>query len=407
MYGGTQRSLECNIAGMAKHALRDIRSSQRSLENKTHTQSDGKKKSVLILANHDMVVCNFRMELIERLLKDGYEVHVSAPYGIRTDELISIGVKFHPVKIERHGMNLFAELHVLKEYQKLLKSICPAVVLAYTIKPNIYGGIASRQEHIPFIANITGLGIALKSESIKRKFLLILYKAGIYQAKKVFFQNQANKNFMLKHGIITGPYGMLPGSGVNLVKHCMEEYPETSQTLVFTTAGRIMKDKGIDELLEAAAVIKKRHAGVRFCLIGFFDDDYRVIIQNAVREGLIEYAGHQKDIHLFLKNSHALIQPSHHEGMSNVILEAASTGRPVLASRIPGCMEAFEEGISGFGFRAGDSADLVRVIEKFISLSSVKKAEMGRAGRKKMEREFDRQIVVEKYMREINSIGRQ
>lgn len=371
-----------------------------------HEKSEGSRNAVLILANHAVAVCNVRMELIKRLIADGYEVHVSCPSGSGTDSLTAMGVRFHKIKIDRHGMNPFAELSVLNEYRRLVRSICPAVVLTYTIKPNIYGGIAAGEAHIPYIANITGLGSALEKEGIKRVFLMLLYKAGLYHAQKVFFQNRANRHFMLKHRIVTGPHELLPGSGVNLEKHSLEEYPGTSKGLVFLTAGRIMKDKGTDELLEAAAVIKKRYPDVRFCLTGFFDDDYREKIASAVKEGLIEYTGQQNDMHPYFKNSHALIHPSHHEGMSNAILEAASTGRPVLASRIPGCREAFDEGVSGFGFRAGDSASLVRAIEKFIRLSSVQKAEMGKAGRRKMEREFDRQTVVEKYMREINRIRR-
>ncbi len=372
-----------------------------------HKHSSEKRKSVLILVNHAVVICNFRMELAERLLADGYAVHVSCPYGKQIDGLEAMGVNYHNTRIQRHGMNPAAEIRLLKEYCRLMREIRPAAVFAYTIKPDIYGGLAAGWAHIPFVANITGFGTALEKDGLRKRCLLLLYRQGLRHAQKVFFQNRENQNYMLKHHIVTGPHALLPGSGVNLSKHCLEAYPMSRGPLIFLTAGRIMKDKGIDELLEAAEIIRNRYAWVQFLLVGFFDEDYREKIAKAERKGIIRYFRQQKDIHPYMKRAHALIQPSHHEGMSNVLLEAASTGRPVLAGRIAGCREAFDEGISGFGFRAGDSADLVRVIEKFIRLSHVQKAEMGKAGRRKMEREFDRQIVVEAYMRELNGIGRQ
>ena len=165
-----------------------------------------------------------------------------------------------------------------------------------------------------------------------------------------------------------------------------------------------MRDKGTDELLEAAKTIKEKYPTTTFRLIGFFDDDYEEKIRKAEREGIIEYIGQQKDIHPWLKNTHAAIHPSYHEGMSNVLLEAAATGRPVLASDIPGCREAFEEGVSGLGFRARDIDELVKTIEAFIVLPYSRKAQMGKEGRRKMEMEFDRKVVVGSYMEEIRLI---
>lgn len=374
-----------------------------SEENMTDRPAAWPKKKVLILANHDLVIYNFRLELVERLLAEGHQVHLSSPYGSRIDDLTAIGAQYHQTDMDRHGMNPAKELLLLARYRRLFRDIRPDIVLAFTVKPDIYGGMAAGAAHIPFIANITGLGTALENGGIKKAFVLFLYRIGLLHAHRVFFQNRENLNFMLEHHVVTGPYSLLPGSGVNLSRHSYEEYPEVSQELVFITAGRIMKDKGTDELLEAAQAIKRKHPKVRFCLIGFFDGDYRRKIAQAVRKGTVEYIGQKKDIHPYIRDAHAVIHPSHHEGMSNVLLEAASAGRPVLASNIPGCQEAFDEGISGFGFPAGDSAALAEVIERFIALTARQKADMGKAGRRKMEREFDRKIVVEAYMKEIEN----
>lgn len=363
-----------------------------------------KKQAVLILVNHDVVIYNFRLELVERLLSEGYEVHISSPYGEHIDELKDLGAKYHSISIERHGMNPIVELSILNEYRRLMRVVHPAVVLTYTIKPNIYGGIAARQAGIPFIANVTGLGTSIQNGGFKEKIVLHLYKMGLYHAHMVYFQNEANQEYMLAHGVVRGPHILIPGSGVNLKKHYCEPYPEDTEKIIFTTIGRLMKDKGTDELIQAAKKIKHKYPFVCFRLIGFFDGNYQSKIENAVKNGVVEYIEQQEDIHPFIKESHAIIHPSYHEGMSNVLLEAAATGRPVLASRIPGCQEAFDEGVSGLGFKAQSSNDLMRVIEQFINLPYQEKAAMGREGRLKMERFFDRRIVVEEYMREIREV---
>jgi lipopolysaccharide/colanic/teichoic acid biosynthesis glycosyltransferase/glycosyltransferase involved in cell wall biosynthesis/nucleoside-diphosphate-sugar epimerase len=368
------------------------------------TEKGRQNKCVLFLVNHDVVIYNFRLELVERLIKEGFEVHISCPYGERIDDLVNLGVIYHNINIERHGMNFLKEWNLLHQYAQLVEEVQPLIILTYTIKPNIYGGIVARKNRIPFIANITGLGVSVENGGIKQKAILCLYKIGLFGAETVYFQNTENERFMLKHRIINGNYELLPGSGVNLIQHKFEKYPEVKDPLIFTTIGRIMKDKGIDELLDAANIVKKKYPNVQFRLIGFFDDNYQSKVEKAVKKGIVEYIEQQKDIHPFIKESHAIIHPSHHEGMSNVLLESAATGRPVIASKIPGCREAFDEGVSGFGFEAQNANDLVRAIQKFINLPYVNKMEMGKNGRLKMESSFDRNIVVEKYLDRITEI---
>lgn len=363
-----------------------------------------KKRLVLILVNHEVVIYNFRLELVERLLTDGFEVHISSPYGERLEELKSFGAVCHDIVIDRHGVNPKNEIHIFTEYWKLMKCIRPDVVLTYTIKPNIYGGIAARIANMPYVVTITGLGTAFNRGWMKKIFVLFLYRIALYGAQKVFFQNEENKNLMAANHAVSCLYEILPGSGVNLRTHCYEPYPEDTDEMIFITAGRIMKDKGIDELLEAARIVKKHYPKVKFWLIGFFDEDYEIRIQAAVKEGFIEYIGQQKDIHRWIKAAHAVIHPSYHEGMSNVLLEAAAAGRPVIASDISGCREAFDEKISGLAFQVKNSMDLVRAVEEFIRMPYEQKIVMGKEGRRKMEREFDRRIVVAKYMEEIEKI---
>ncbi|MBQ5954770.1 MAG: glycosyltransferase family 4 protein, partial [Firmicutes bacterium] len=299
---------------MKKNKDRDL--SKRNIDNKA-------KKDVLFLVNSDIVIYNFRLELVERLIEEGYTVHVSSPYGKRIDFLTSMGVVFHETKMERHGMNPLQEVKLLNAYRQLIKEIKPKAVLTYTVKPNIYGGIASRLEKVPFISNITGLGIAIENGGLKQKLMNSLYKVGLKGSQIVFFQNDANREYMLSRNIVSSRYDTLPGSGVNVERFSFEPYPEENADLIFSVIGRIMKDKGTGELIEAAKIVKDKHPRAIFRLIGYFDDDYEGIVKQAESEGIVEYCGSQIDVKPFIKDSFAIIQPSHHEGMSNTLLESA------------------------------------------------------------------------------------
>lgn len=360
-----------------------------------------RNRSILLLVNHEVVIYNFRLELVERLLAEGYEVHISCPWGEKLKELEKLGAVCHDIVIDRHGMNPFYDLRVILTYIKLIRAYRPMMVFTYTVKPNVYGGIAAKLTGTPFVANVTGLGITINNGGVKRALVLFLYRLGLWKARKVFFQNEENREYMLERHIISSPWDMLPGSGVNLKRHSYEPYPGDGDGIVFSTIGRIMRDKGINELIEAARIIRGRHPETSFRLMGYYDGGYEAVIRAAEEEGILTYLGEQRDIHPRITESHAIIHPSYHEGMSNVLLEAAATGRPVLASNVTGCRETFEEGVTGIGFRPKDVSDLVRAIEDFLALSYEQKAMMGIQGRKKMEREFDREIVVEAYMEEL------
>ncbi len=358
---------------------------------------------VLILANNDGGLFKFRRELLEEFVKQ-YKVFVSVPEGEFTDEIRKIGCRVSINKwLERRGTNPVQDLRVLQYYCRVLKKVKPDIVFTYTIKPNVYGGIACGRYHIPYVVNVTGLGTSIENGGILQKITLLLYKAGLRKAQIVFFQNTENRDYFLEHGIVKGKFDVLPGSGVNPGQHCYEAYPADTEELVFSTVGRIMKDKGIDEILSAAGVIKGEYPKVRFRLIGCFEEDYEEKIREAEKAGIIEYMEEQREIHPIMKESHAVLHASYHEGMSNVLLEAAATGRPVIASNIPGCREIYEEGVSGIGFEARCTEDLIRALKDFIKLPYEKKEAMGKAGREKVIKEFDRRIVVEKYMKEIQN----
>lgn len=383
--------------------IQDRKVKGREVNNDATENNGSADKRILILVNHDVVIYNFRLELVQRLLSEGYEVHISSPYGERIDVLVKLGSKYHEISIDRHGMNPISDVRLIFEYIKLAKNIKPSVILSYTIKPNIYGGIAASICGIPFFTTITGLGMAIENGGLMQRLLVIMYNIALAKAEKVFLQNSENAEFFANNHIALGKHIILPGSGVNLSHFTYEQYPSDDEEIVFITVGRIMQAKGTDELIEAARMVRTKHPETVFYLIGFYDEDYQEKVERAVVEGIVKHVDQQMDVRPYYKKCHAIIHPGHHEGMSNVCLEAASSGRPILASRIHGCIETFDEGKSGISFLPKNVGDLVNTIEKFINLSFDEKAEMGKLGRKKMEEEFDREKVVDTYMRAVNS----
>lgn len=362
-----------------------------------------KKKKVLFLVNHDVVIYNFRLEIVERLLADGYDVSISSPYGERIDDLKALGCHFYEIDVERHGMNPIHEAKMLQSYRKLLAEVKPDIVLGFTIKPNIYGAMAAAEKNIPFVANITGLGTAVENPGIAQKVSIILYKIAFRKIQRVFFQNTENQQFFIDHNIAIDKQKLIPGSGVNLDRFPVKEYP-SDEIIRFAFISRIMKEKGIDQYLEAAKVIKAEYPNTEFHICGFCETEYEGKLNEYNDNGIVIYHGMIRDVSSFLENIHCVIHPTYYpEGLSNVLLEASASGRPIIATDRSGCREVIDDGINGYMIPLKNSQALIKAINKFMKLDNEKRKAMGLAGRVKVEKEFDRQIVVEAYMREIQN----
>jgi glycosyltransferase involved in cell wall biosynthesis len=359
---------------------------------------------ILILANNDVGLYKFRRELIEELVKT-HEVYMCLPNGTFISELVKIGAHFIPCTVlERHGTNPFKELKLILFYRNILKRYNPNIVLTYTIKPNIYGGIICTRMKIPYIVNVTGLGTAVENNGFLQFITLRLYKMGLTGAQKVFFQNEENKAFMEQHGIVTGPYEVIPGSGVNLERFPLLPYPD-DEVIRFAFISRIMKEKGIDQYLEAAEIIKAQYSNTEFHVCGFCEKEYEGKLSELNENGTVIYHGMVNDVSGFLKDIHCVIHPTYYpEGMSNVLLEACASGRPIITTNRSGCREVVEDGVNGYIVEEKNSQDLIAKIELFLDESVNEHMEMGIAGRKKVEKEFDRHIVVKKYLLEANQI---
>ena len=359
------------------------------------------KKKVLILVNHNVVIYNFRKELVQRLITEGYEVYLSCPQGNRIAELKSMGCRFIETNVDRRSKNPFSDLSLLKHYKKMMREVRPDIVLSYTIKPNIYGGIAARKLKIPQIANITGLGTAVENPGLSQKIIIILYRFAFKKTKKIYLQNEENLEFFKSHHINNKAQDILPGSGVNLKEYQVFEYPDDS-TVKFLFLSRILKEKGIDYYLGSAKEIKAKYTNVEFHVCGFCEDEYSGKLDELNQNGTVIYHGMIHNVKDFLKDVHCVIHPTYYpEGISNVLLESCASGRPIITTDRSGCREVVNDGINGYLVRCQNQDDLNKAIEKFMNLSYEQKKVMGLRARDKVEKEFDRQIVIDKYLEEI------
>lgn len=361
-------------------------------------------KRVLIFGNHEIVIYNFRRELIEQLIEEGYEVYLSFPRGDRVAFFEKLGCKYVETTVNGHGTNPITDLKLMHTYHKIVEKVHPDVVLTYTIKPNLYVGMVCRRLGVPYIATITGLGTAVENEGIMQKLTVQMYRYAMKKVHCIFFQNTENRQFFIDRKIVPDRHKLIPGSGVNLSQFQAMEYPPDN-IIRFLFIARVMKEKGIDQYLEAAEIIRRRHPNTEFHVLGLCDDCYRDRLQDLHERGIIRYHGLQSDIRPFLRISHCTIHPSYYpEGMSNALLESAACARPVISTNRSGCREIFDDGRTGFCVEAKNTADLVDKIERFLSLPWDRKRRMGLAGRNKVEREFDRRIVVSAYQREIEKV---
>lgn len=358
-------------------------------------------KKVLFLVNHDVVIYNFRLEIVERFIKEGYHVIISSPFGERINDLIELGCEYHEISIDRHGMNPVSEFKLFKAYKKLFNEVKPDIILGFTIKPNIYGAWAAQSFNIPFVANITGLGTAVENPGIKQKILVKLYKIAFKNIQRVFFQNTENQQFFIDHKISIGKHALLPGSGVNLERFSVTDYP-SDDVVRFLFISRIMKEKGIDQYLEAAEKIKKNNKNVEFHICGFCEKEYEGRLKECNDNGTVIYHGMIREVSEFMKQIHCIVHPTYYpEGISNVLLESCASGRPIITTDRSGCREVVDDGVNGFMIPQKNSEKLAEALQKFLDLTYDEKKAFGLAARKKVEDEFDRQIVVNAYMLEV------
>ena len=349
---------------------------------------------ILILTNHSYMLYRFRTELIRELMRD-HEVVLSMPFVGHEEDFMAMGLKCIETEVDRRGINPKRDLKLFAFYRKLLKAEKPDMVITYSIKPNIYGGWACQMLGIPYCANVQGLGTAFQKKGLAQ-VVTVMYKTALLKARTVFFENQGNANEFLDRRIIPAKkITILNGAGINLEAYTLQPYPENDRVR-FLYLGRLMAEKGVGELLTAM----KRLYGelgdrVALDIVGFYDDEAcQAQAEELIAMGAAQFHGFQSEPRPFYAGADCVVLASYHEGMSNVLLEAAATGRPVITSDIYGCREAVDEGTTGLLCTVKDADSLYAQMKKMALLSRSEREQMGLAGRKKMERQFDKKVVV-------------
>ena len=359
---------------------------------------------ILIATNHSYMFYRFRKELVEALMQE-HEVILSTPFVGHEDDLQAMGLRCIDTEIDRRSINPFKDMKLLKTYRKMLDEIQPDLVITYSIKPNIYMGSACKAKGIPYVTNVQGLGTAFEKPMLS-SVVSVMYRSALRKAGTVFFENEENAQFFLHKNIISAQQmKVLPGAGINL-----DEYPyvpmKDDGVCSFLFVGRIMKEKGVDEFFAAAKRLKQEYGdSVEFHVVGSFEESYKSIMDELEQSGVVKYHGYQSDMKPFYAMAGCVVLPSYHEGMSNVLLEAAASGRPLITSNIPGCREAVKDGISGFLCECKNTDSLLDAMMRVIMLSADERAQMGCAGRKLMEETFGKEKVVEETIRNLGILN--
>lgn len=361
-------------------------------------------KKILILANSSSGLYDFRNELILELEKD-HQVTVSVPKESsdkdKCSDLEKLGCRIIPVSIDRRGINPVKDLKLLLGYHSLLRKEKPDLVMTYTIKPNIYGGLACRMQKIPYCVNITGLGTTFQNKGLLRLLVTKLYRTALKKARVVFFENAANRQIFLDEKIVSPEKAVrLNGAGVNLERYSFRPYPK-DKSVRFLFIGRVMQEKGVDELFAAMEKLHDNGCSVTLDVLGGYEEHYEDRIRRYEEKGWLHYHGYQVDVRPYIEKAHCFVLPSYHEGMANTNLECAAMGRPLITSNIPGCKEAVVEGKSGLLCEAKNADSLYDAMSRFLQLSPQDREAMGIAGRQHMEAVFDKRLVVGETVRHL------
>jgi glycosyltransferase involved in cell wall biosynthesis len=367
-------------------------------------------RSLVISANTSWYVFNFRSSLIRALGDNGFQVVVVAPEDDYTDKLTSMGCKFYPVKIYNKSTNPLADLFTVYDYYRVYASIKPSVILHFTPKPNIYGSIAARLLNIPCINNIAGLGTAFIKKGLLSLVVKNLYKLSQRSVDCVFLQNKDDLNMFKNSGIVkTNQADLLPGSGIELDKFKPEQIVSQNHTtplgsrVRFLLIARLIRDKGVVEYAEAARIIKAQYPQADFELVGYVDyNNPSAVSESTIRQwekqDILKWKGRQEDVRPFIAEADCVVLPSYREGTPRTLLEAAAMGKPLIAADSIGTREPVEDGISGLLCKPRDVADLADKMRAIITMGHEQRMEMGSRGREKMEREYDVQIIINKYL---------
>lgn len=360
---------------------------------------------VLLTGNTTFKLANFREGLIRRLLADGHRVTVVAPPDEYVEKIRALGCDFVPVQMDRNGTSPIAEARLLFSIFNVIRRTRPDVVFSYTIKNNIYGGIACRGLHIPFIPNVTGLGPTFNGTGLLNHTVRTLYRLAFGRARVVFFQNSSDLELFTDSRLVTKDrVRLLPGSGVDLNRFAATPLPESGEVIRFLLVARLLWDKGVGVYADAARKVRETFPQARFQLLGPLDPDSKSGVSEAdlekwIAEGVVDYLGSTQDVFPFLQVANCVVLPSYYrEGTPRSLLEAGAVGRPIITTNMPGCRDVIVDGETGFLVAPRDADQLAAACKAFLRLSPEAQAAMGAASRRHIAQKYGEEIVIGAYL---------
>ncbi|HJP68892.1 MAG TPA: glycosyltransferase family 4 protein [Sphingomicrobium sp.] len=360
-------------------------------------------RTIVLSANSEWNIANFRVGLIRGLQNAGYvPLVIAPPHAAVEGRMRELGVERIAIRIDRSGLNPYADLQLLRRYRHLLKRIRPAAYLGFTIKPNIYGSLAAGSLGIPSIPNVSGLGTAFIRRGLLQQIVTLLYRIGFRRVPFVFFQNKEDCELFVDRRMVTRIQArVLPGSGVDLDRFRPAEL--SNAPAVFLFIGRLLRDKGVIEFVESARHLRASLPQLRFQLLGPIDEENRTSVlsselRNWEKEGIIEYLGVSDDVRPFIAAATAVVLPSYREGLPRSLLEAGAMGRPLIATDVPGCRDVVDDTLNGYLCKARDASSLGSAMEHFALLPHEQRLQMGKAARVKVQERFSEEVVIRGYL---------
>lgn len=355
---------------------------------------------LFIISNSAKGLYNFRKELIYEL-KEKFDITIICSESNLLEDLFP-NCNIISFDFQGRKLNVFKEISNFLKLRKLIKSYSPKIILTFTIKPNLYIGIIRKKYDFLHISNITGLGYTFYTKNFLIKFFaIILYKISLKKTDYILAQNKSIEDKLSKLGFSKDNMITIPGSGVNIKKFTYIDYPAKMGKINVLFIGRITYEKGLKEFNDLVELSNQNDLKCNFFIIGDINYSYKEIQNLKTKENVI-FVEYTNDVTHYYELSHLIINPSHHEGMSNVLLEANACGRPCIASNIDGCKEIIENGVNGYLFTVNDSSDLFNRFLEFYNLTYEMKINMGRKGRQKVTNKFDRDLIISEYKKLIN-----
>lgn len=335
---------------------------------------------ILIVASLPRSLRNFRGALIEALGAAGHEVHCAAPDLLEDsatrDWLRARAVTCHDLPLARAGLSVAGDLRLLVHLYRMMRRLGPDLVLAYTIKPVVWGTIAAWLARVPQrVALITGLGYAFVGEArgkraLIRRVVSRLYSAALRRATLVFFQNPDDRDDFMRWGILPSDARvvLVNGSGIDTSAFALAALPDPP--VRFLLIARLLRDKGIREYAEAAARLRAAYSELEFHLVGPLDSNPEAICEAEIQKwqeaGHVIWHGQQKDVRPSISDAHVYVLPSYREGTPRSVLEAMSMGRAIVTTDAPGCRETVQEGVNGFLVPVRDTDALAAAMKRFV-----------------------------------------